>query len=371
MHVGFSLLTLFPGRAGGSETYVRGLLGAFAAGHGPQRLTVLGNRRAAEMYGGRVVRTYRPGDRDATRLAAMVGARAVPRLVAADLPRDLDVLHFPVTVPAGVVRGVPRVVTVHDVQHHEMPEMFGRGERWFRGWAYDEAARRADVVVTISEHARSGLVRNVGVPAERIVVIPHGVDHGRFRPDGPARDDLGDYVLYPANLWPHKNHARLLEAWRETDPALTLVLTGATFGRELEGERVRHLGHVPAADLPALYRGARALVFPSLFEGFGLPVLEAMASGTPVASSDRGPLRELCGDAALTFDPEDPAAIAAAVTAVTRDEELRARLREAGLRRAAGFTWSRCAEDHLQAYERARRAAPASRRRRSRSTPVR
>src|SRR5205823_6561493 len=140
--------------------------------------------------------------------------------------------------------------------------------------------------------------------------------------------------------------------------------TGQTYGRGdlLAGvERVRHLGHVPTERMPALLRGARAMVFPSLFEGFGLPPLEAMACGTPVAASDRGALAEVCGDAALAFDPEDVDAIAEAIARVAGDEGLRADLRERGLRAAAGFTWRACAEAHFEAYRAARAAAPAHR----------
>lgn len=365
MHVGLSLLTLFPGRVGGSETYVRGLLGEFAAGHGPEKLTVLANRHVAEAYAGqglplRVVRSYRPGDSDATRFAAMQMARFAPRLVARDVPRDLDVQHFPVTVPAGALPGVPRVVSLLDVQHHELPQMFSVIERRLRAWAYDDAARAADVVITISEHAKRGIVRDLGIPAERIHVAHLGVDHARFSPDGPAGgDDLPErYIVYPANFWPHKNHERLLEAWaRVGDPSLWLVLTGQPYGRQdllARRERVRHLGHVPADRLPAIVRGARAMVFPSLFEGFGLPPLEAMACGVPVAASDAGALAEVTGDAALGFDATSVEAIAAAVERITTDEPLRATLRERGLAQASRFTWAACADVHLSAYGAAR-----------------
>jgi glycosyltransferase involved in cell wall biosynthesis len=346
VHVALCLLTLFPGRVGGSETNVKGLLGAFAAGHGPDRLTVLGNRHMGAEYAGWPVRhvpAYRPGDSDLTRFVAMNAGRVRPRLDG----REFDVVHYPVTVPVPRVDGAPRVVTLLDVQHHELPEMFSRGERWLRSWAYDGAARDADRVITISEHAKAGIVERLGVPADRVDVIGLAVDHDRYTPDGPVRDDLGDYVLYPANLWPHKNHDRLLAAWREVDD-LTLVLTGQTFGRHVDQRGVRALGHVAHDELPALYRGARALVFPSLFEGFGVPVLEAMACGTPVASSDRGSLAEVAGGAAVLFDPEDTAAIVPAVRAAIADERLRA----GGLARAACFTWERAAEAHLETYRR-------------------
>jgi glycosyltransferase involved in cell wall biosynthesis len=324
---------------------VRGLVGGLDA----DRLTLLVNRHVGDEYAGRPVRhvpAYRPGDSNATRFAAMNLGRVWPRIDG----REFDVVHYPVTVPVPDVRGAPRVVSLLDVQHHELPGMFSRAERWFRGWAYDGSARRADQVITISEHARRGIVERLGIAPERVHAIHLGVDHARFTPDGPTLAGLPQrYVVYPANLWPHKNHAGLLRAWELVrDPDLHLVLTGQTYGRPAPaGERVVHLGHVPPDDLPALLRGAEALVFPSLFEGFGLPVLEAMACGTPVAASDRGAIAEVAGDAARLFDPADPEAIAAAIEAAAGDEGLRA----AGLAHAASFTWEETARRHLAVYE--------------------
>jgi glycosyltransferase involved in cell wall biosynthesis len=361
MHVGVSLLTLFPGRVGGSETYVRGLLGQFSRGHGPERLTVLANRHVMAAYGDegvqlRKVAAYRSGDSNLTRFLAMNMGRVRPVLDG----DQFDVLHYPVTVPIPRVRDTPTVVTLLDVQHHELPQMFSRAERWLRGWAYDDAARRADVVVTISEHAKAGIEHHLGIQAERIEVIPLGVDHDRFRPEGPRplAGELPDrYIVYPANLWPHKNHTRLLDAFdRVDDDSLHLVMTGQAYGREslVAGrERVHLLGHVPLERLPTIYRGAIAMVFPSLFEGFGLPVLEAMACGTPVACSNRGAVAEVTGDATLGFDPTDEEQIADAILSVSSDEELRRRLRAAGLAHARRFTWARSAEAHVDAYERA------------------
>lgn len=354
---------MFPGRVGGSETYVRGLLGEYAAGHGPERVTVLANRHVMAAYApgdaGSVafhhVRSYRPGDSNATRFAALQWARMRPPAVARDVPPGLDLVHYPVTIPIPRVEGVPHVVSLLDVQHHELPQMFSPAERRLRRWAYDDAARAAQLVVTISEHSRETIVERLGIPAERVLAIPLGVDHARFTPDGDAPEDVRErYVFYPANMWPHKNHERLLDAFASVrDPDLQLVLTGQTYGRErlLAGRKgVLHLGHVSGERLAALYRGAVATVFPSLFEGFGLPVLEAMASGCPVATSSRGSLAEVAGDAALTFDPENTEAIAAAIERLAGDAQLRARLREAGIARAAGFTWAATAERHTAAY---------------------
>jgi glycosyltransferase involved in cell wall biosynthesis len=384
VRVGFALLTLFPGRVGGSETYVRGLLDAFADGHGPERVTVLGNRHVLPAYrdAGRGpvdihhVRSYRPGDRDWTRSLAIVGAALAPRRVDRDIPPGLDLLHYPVTIPIPRPRA-PHVVTVHDLQHHDLPEFFGAAERRYRAIAYDRSARRATLVITPSQASREGLAR-VGVHQDRVEVIPLGIDHARFRPDPGPEDEavleqlgLPDrFLFYPANLWPHKNHERLVEAFaRAEDSEVSLVLSGQTYGRlgafnararQLGvGDRVRHLGHVPSVAMAPLYRRAVALVFPSLYEGFGSPPVEAMACGCPVAASRRGSLAEVCGEAVLEFDPEEVESIAATINRIATDSELRGDLRRMGLVRAADFGWERAAERHRLAYERALRMAPA------------
>jgi len=379
VHVGFSLLTLFPRRVGGTETYVRGLLGEYARGNGPERLTVLANRHVAAEYGGAVggpvalhhVRSYRPGDSDATRALAMASARVLPRLVARDVPEGLDIVHLPVTVPIPRTDR-PTVVTIHEVQYHELPEFFSRAERRYRRWAYDGAARSADVVVAISEYVAGKLVERAGVDPERIEVVHYGVDHETFVPTRGERDEAllaglrlpERFAVYPANLWPHKNHARLLEAFaRVQDAELALVLAGQAYGRLdplLEQarrlgveQRVHHVGHLERATLAALYRRAEAMLFPSLHEGFGAPPLEAMACGCPVASATNTSLAEVCGDAVLALDASQTDSIAAAIERITSDESLRERLRRHGLERARGFTWKAAAERHTAIYERA------------------
>jgi glycosyltransferase involved in cell wall biosynthesis len=372
VHVAISLLTLFPGRSGGTETYARALVRELGRGAaGPDPVTVLASPHVAAALDGprppvHVVRSYRPGDSSATRLAAMTFAGLAPRIAARDVPAGIDVVHYPVTIPIPRVDGAARIVSLNDVQHHELPELFSPPERRFRTFAYDRAARRADHVLTLSEHARGQIVERLGIPPEGVTAIHCAVDHDRFTPEPDEHDaalpaGLPDrFVLYPANLWRHKNHARLLRAFAAAGvDDLHLVLTGQTYGRPLPGPsnpRVRHLGHLPFAQLPALYRRATALVFPSLFEGFGMPLVEAMACGCPVAASDRGAIAEVCGAAALAFDPTDEEAIAGAIRRIVGDEAERARLREAGLARAAEFRWDDVAARHVAVYRRARAA---------------
>jgi glycosyltransferase involved in cell wall biosynthesis len=267
VHVAFSLLTLSPGGVGGSETYSRGLLGAFAEGHGPDRVTVLVGP-VLDGDGAFEVREVAPqiATGGPARLAGLLRG-----MVLRD-PSGAGVLHHPLTVPAPRPRG-PSVLTLHDVLHRELPSTFGRMERAFRRLAYDRAANVATRVVTVSEYSRGQIVKRLGIAPERVVAIHSGVDHERFTPTGAAERPTGTpFVLYPATLLPHKNHERLISALGRIE-GVALVLTGAPSPRlaalenhaRREGVEMHHVGYVD--DLAPLYRGAMALVFPSLAEG--------------------------------------------------------------------------------------------------------
>jgi len=375
LHVGVGAATLRPGRTASADLVVRGLLREFARGNGPGRVTVLTTPD--------VVRAYRdlamgPVSFHMVGRRRLGGESMAPglRLAAAlahyerDLPKDLDLVHYPITVPAPRVR-LPTVVTLHDVLHHDRPEVLPRSLRFYRRFAYDRAARSATLVAADSEYGKSRIVERLGISPERIEVVHLGVDED-YRPEARDEDDgvlrsfeLPErFVLYPATYWHHKNHERLIDAFAALrDTELALVLTGNPYGR-LRGlvergrrlgieQRVIHLGQVDRGALPALYRRADALVFPSLYEGFGAPPLEAMASGCPVACSPRAALTEICGDAALYFEPEDPAAIAEAIERLTSDSTLRAELRAAGFRRAGRFGWPVTAARYAAVYGRA------------------
>ena len=352
MRVGLSLLTLSPGESGGSETYARQLFRALGR-VGTNEYTVLVPARAKDAAEGLpAVEVKDPpvGKRGPLRIATMALAARRTKAVTSHV-QEFDVLHYPLTVPTPSTK-VPTVVTLHDTQHRDLPEFFGPARKSFRRIAYDRAARGAAAVVVTSEFVRERAVELLELDPERVHVVPHAIDHSVFRTGG---EDPEPIILYPARPWPHKNHTRLFEAFaalRPTRPQLRLVLTGAGLDRlEPLPEGVENLGSVPAEHLASLYRRAACLVYPSLYEGFGLPVLEAMACGCPVAASNAGAIPEVAGDAAVLFDPTDVEAMAAAMLeADSRREELR----ERGLVRVAGYTWDESARRHDDVYRVAR-----------------
>ena len=244
------------------------------------------------------------------------------------------------------------VVVLHDAVVLSHPEWFSPAYRTWNGTLLRRLARSAERVIVPSQFSAGELSDLAGVPGGRIDVVPGGVDE-RFRPDadpGPARRALGldqPYVLTVGGMGLRKNLRALSPLAPELRArGIELVAAGVrrthhAHSDDLEG--VRGLGYVPEDLLPSLYAGARAFVLPSLHEGFGLTCVEAMRSGVPVASSDRGALPEACGGAALLFDPDDPEATSRAVLRAVDDDEERARLRAAGLSRAAELTWDRAA----------------------------
>jgi len=248
---------------------------------------------------------------------------------------------------------VPQVVMVHDLRplSHPQPDL---QSLYFRAWV-PALLRRCRHVITNSAFSAAEIQAATGLADGRISVIPLGYDAARFQPSAPAPHGPvpSPYLLHVGQGYPHKNLARLLEAFAllaPRHPDLRLVLAGAPHPRTaqplrrreqalgLEG-RVQWLAYVPASALPGLYRGALAFIYPSLWEGFGLPILEAMASGTPVVTSEGSGCAETAATAALLVNPRSVKALAEAMAAVVEQPGLRERLRRQGLQRVQAFGW--------------------------------
>jgi glycosyltransferase involved in cell wall biosynthesis len=371
--VGLNLLFLVPEETGGAEIYVRNLIPKLTEARPDLELVAFVNREGAGLDLG-----------DASKIAVDVGGRGRARRVLAEqwrLPRlvrehGIDLLHSPGTA-APARAGAVSVVTILDVIYASHPEAHTFSRRLGMRFVVPLAARGADRVITISQASASEIARVLGVPPERIDVTYLG-----GRPLGPAtaesdlrrRLDLGEapLILSVSARRRHKNLPRLLEAFARLEgaPAPLLVLPGyeTPFEDELHrrarelgvAERVRFLGWVSDEDLEGLYAAATCFVFPSLAEGFGLPVLEAMQRGVPVACSDASSLPEVAGDAARYFDPLDVADITAALGELLGDTALRSRLAEDGRSRAELFSWGRTARETAESYERAWAARAAS-----------
>ena len=378
MRVALNLLHLVPGETGGSELYARGLVPALLAARPGLELIVFAAREgapslASEPWAARAkIETVPVNARSRARRVA-----AEQTLLAACVRRArCDLLHnLFSTAPA--FPGVPQVTTIHDVIYKRFPEthagLLARGIATL----VPLAARRSRRVIAVSGAARDDIVRFLGVPTERVDVTHQGPG----MPSGVAplaelelRERLGieagaPIVLSVSAKRPHKNLERLIDAIArvEASPAPVLVVPGyaTAFEVELERhadrararERVRFAGWVDDATLEGLYAAATCFAFPSLAEGFGLPALEAMLRGTPLACSDASSLPEVAGEAARYFDPTDVDAIAAAIGELLSDTALRSRLAEAGRAQARKFTWEATAAATLASYDRALESA--------------
>lgn len=287
---------------------------------------------------------------------------------ASAVRRKLDVIHSPANIGPVHAQGVATVVTLLDlIWMHEGEKWGSRRERWTTKTLSLYCAGHADRLIAISRAARDDFVSTLGLDRDRIDVAYLGVnDEQKAHPDLLARFGLDEapLILCVAQLRPYKNQAALIHALAELgDQPAQLALPGVP--TEYEGElrqlaerldvqsRVHFMGWVSDAELEALYGRADCFVLPSLIEGFGIPVVEAMRRGVPVACSDRGALPEVAGDAALLFDPEDQATVTTAVRRLIGDRDLAAELAKRGRERSREFTWERTAEATLACYRRA------------------
>lgn len=364
MRVALNMLHLVPAETGGSELYARRLVPALLEYGDDAELVVLASKRTATSLG----EESWAGDVDLVGLP--FDARSRARRVLAEqtlLPRELrrrevDLLHNLFTT-APAKPGAPQVTTILDVIYKRFPETHGGMLAQGLAALVWLAARRSNRVIAISEAAKADIVRYLGVPLDRVDVtyLGPGLSASRTLAEPELRRELelGDapIVLTVSAKRPHKNLERLFEAFTRVRGEPVLVVPGYSTAfeddlRRQAGERVRFTGWLPDDQLDGLYRAATCFVFPSLAEGFGLPVLDALVRGTPVATSNATSLPEVAGDAALYFEPEDTDAITGAIERLLEDGALRERLRAAGPPQAAKFSWARTAEATLASYRR-------------------
>ncbi len=363
LRIGVNALYMIPGGVGGTEIYLRHLLAALAAIDPENEYLVFTNRET-----------------DAALVPAVASFHAVPQpvraafrparilweqtgLAVAAASRRLDVLLNP-GFTAPILCPCPQVTVFHDLQHKRHPEYF----RWFDLpfwrlllWA---SAHRSRLLLADSEATRTDLVRFYGLAPERIRVVPLGADPAFFE---IAREResaaVEPYFLCASTSHPHKGLVPLVRAFarfRRARPGFRLVITGvrgfhaqAVESAVAGSDAVQLTGWIEREELYTLFRHAFAFVYPSTFEGFGLPVIEALAAGIPTACSAIEPLASLAGDAALTFAPANEDAICQALERLASDDSLRARLAAAGPPRAAEFTWEKTAAKTLAALREA------------------
>jgi alpha-1,3-rhamnosyl/mannosyltransferase len=364
--IGMNLLWLVPGEVGGSEEYTVGLLRAYRQlrdEHLEQdhpQLILYVNRRFARDHVdlcSAFTTVVAPIDGSSRPIRVLVESTWLAWRTRRD---GLDALHHGGgTMPS--LRTVPGIVTLHDLQPITHPERFGPIKRFYIRWVAPRSLRAARRVVCLTRFTAGDAVALAGVAPERIALIPSGVD-----PVGPAPSEdrrsavlegLGlsghRFLLYPAITYEHKNHRTLLAAFARLhalNPQLRLVLTGGVGSAEPQvraqisqlglDPAVVRTGRIPAADLDVLYREAAITAFPSAYEGFGLPVLEAMVRGCPVVASGVGGLVEVGGPAVVHVDPFDVDAWVSSLSAVLDDDGYRARLVEQGLEQSERFRWS-------------------------------
>lgn len=314
------------------------------------------------------VRTTRAGIRP-WRLAVWLGQRfgvGFDRLLPdAELFHATEHLLMP-------LRRIPTVFTVHDLIYRLFPSYHKRLNYWYLNVAMPLFVKRADALIAISESSKRDLMRIYGVPGDRITVVYEAASPGFYPATAEAVAEAKSryglpqrYLLALGTIEPRKNLMRLVDALRllrQKDPELCLVIVGSTgwlyqdFFQHLEKlddpRAVLLSGYVPDSDLPAVITGAAAYVLASLYEGFGLPILEAMACGTPVVCSNTSSMPELAGDAACYFDPHDTSGMTAAIANVLDNRQLREEMRQRGFKQAGLFSWQRTAEETLAVYDR-------------------
>jgi len=381
MHIGIDAHAI-GAQQGGNETYVRNLIKSLARIDGENRYTIyLANARAADEWRDGFTNQFK--NFSVRLLPPPTPLVRVPVFLAYELfRRPVDVLHVQFTAPPFC--RVPVVATIHDLAFEHLPETFTRRGSFQLKLTVRRTAKKAARIATVSEYSRQDLISTYNLPPEKVVVTYNGVEP-HFTPHPASLNEAGeirrrfgiarDFLLTVGSLQPRKNLVRLIRAYSKLRSecgsfAPQLVIVGrklwladeifAEVKKQRWADDVILTGYVADGDLPALYRAASAFAYPSLFEGFGLPPLEAMACGAPVVAGDNSSLPEVTDGAALLVDVRDEQSLANALLEVVSNRSLRATLREKGIAQAGKFTWHAAAEETLRLYREAYGSVPGA-----------
>lgn len=369
IRIGINTLFLLPDKVGGTETYVRGLIHGLTRVDKDNQYIIFTNRENISIFADICnFNKYYCDLSGASRNKRVYYEQMILPRIANKL--NIDVLHSPGYV-SPVTGRFAKVVTIHDMQYHYFPYYLSKIKLLYWRYFIPMSARSADVILTVSENSKIDIAEILGVSEEKIIVTYEATKFSIEETKITTREDIlrsgfdvkENYILSVAAMLPHKNLEKLIIAMRllkdRIDHKVVLVgLAGKSLEMiyrvaEAEGmkERVVVMGYVTDEELVALYRNASVFVLPSLFEGFGIPALEAMSFGCPVAASNRTSIPEIVGDGGIFFEPEDQNAMAEAIYLVVTNPDMRRKLIKNGLERAKLFSWEKTAERTLRAYE--------------------
>lgn len=378
MHIGLNAITLYPGAIGGMETYFRKLAHWLQKIDRTNRYTVIYNEGYTADFPlfnpAFTMKTYRYEKKSFNWYVRGVlrNSLNIDPVRSQFRKLGLDIIHHPFNVLNPVSSGIPSVLTINDIQHEYYPEFFAAGDLRKRKALFKPSAEEAVRIITISDFTRRCVVEKYGIDSGKIDVIHIGCGEEYQPLDNPVglammRKKYGldqPFMYYPAGSWPHKNHVTLLAALkllkerRQFDGML--VLTGIAMRAHNEvlseieklglKDIVKVLGYLPYEELPYLYNLAKIMVFPSLFEGFGIPLVEAMACGCPVVCSNMTSLPEVVGPAGVLFNPLSSEEMAEQIWHVWDDERKQQRMRESGWERVKAFRWEEIARKTLDVY---------------------
>lgn len=355
MNIGINMTNLYPGKIGGAEQYVRNVI---------RKLAVLGQDKLFLFLNSIAVPTFEESESVKICHVEESEDRDIQLNFYIDY-YNIEIIFAPLFFIAPNPCPVPAVASILDVQHEFFPQYFDAKVLKDIRRSTKTTLDQADGIITISSYSKATITEKYQIAADKILVTHLNSDGCFDKPLDPVRinelkKEIGcDYIFYPANTWPHKNHMNLLKAYKilkeEHHTDLKLVFTGDSKQQKkdiegyikdngLEGD-IKYLGYLPQEDMPYIFANARMLAFPSIFEGFGIPLVEAMKAGVAIACSECGSIPEVAGDAALYFNAYDPHDIAEKLYQLSRDTGLRKELIARGKRMAEKYSWEKCAKD--------------------------